>query len=222
MQALHLAIDTSTSMPSAALFANDRVLADWLGPDALRHHETLLKGIDHCLRGYDLKDLNFISVGVGPGMFTGLRIGITTAKFLADPLKIPCVEVSSLLALGKQIPESLQSKSVWAVADAKAKRVYATRIDQNSPDFSPADEENMAMPPEEFALKLQDGDFLIGEGAWLYRALWSKGVTIAEEKENTLKGSSIGYLGWKRYSLGLTVSANAIQPKYLKSGNSVV
>jgi tRNA threonylcarbamoyladenosine biosynthesis protein TsaB len=222
MQALHLAIDTSTSMPSAALLANDKVLADWLGPDALRHHETLLKGIDQCIKGYDLKDLNFISVGVGPGMFTGLRIGITTAKFLADPLKIPCVEVSSLLALGKQIPESAKENSVWAVADAKAKRVYATRIDQNSPDFSPAEEENIALPPEEFAQKLQENDFLIGEGAWLYRNLWPKGVIVAEEKENVLKGSSIGSLGWKRFSLGLTVSANAIQPKYLKAGNSVV
>ncbi|RZA06700.1 MAG: tRNA (adenosine(37)-N6)-threonylcarbamoyltransferase complex dimerization subunit type 1 TsaB, partial [Proteobacteria bacterium] len=87
---LHLAIDTSTSRPSVALMKGRTCLHDWLGPDALRHHETLLQGVDACLKAADhrLADIDFLSCGVGPGMFTGLRIGITTAKFLADPLSI--------------------------------------------------------------------------------------------------------------------------------------
>ena len=106
-QPLHLALDTSASRPTVAMMRGEEVLAEWLGPGELKHHETLLAGIDECLRasGFAPKDLGFLSVGIGPGMFTGLRIGIVTAKFLADPLNIPCVAVSSLLALGWQCGE---------------------------------------------------------------------------------------------------------------------
>ncbi len=218
MQALHLAFDTSTSRPCVALMAGDRVLSELLGPDSLKHHETLLAGIHHCLKGYEFRDLAFLSVGVGPGTFTGLRIGITTAKFLADPLKIPCVEVSSLRALGEQIPQP--NASVWAVADAKAKRVYATKLTAQNPSHST--EECVALPPEEFAAQLQPQDLLLGEGAWIYKSTWPATITLAEENAHILRGSSIGALGWKLYQQGLTVSANDLQPKYLKAGNSVV
>jgi tRNA threonylcarbamoyladenosine biosynthesis protein TsaB len=218
MQALHLAFDTSTSRPCVALMAGDRVLSEWLGPDSLKHHETLLIGIDQCLKGYELRDLAFLSVGVGPGTFTGLRIGITTAKFLADPLKIPCVEVSSLRALGEQNPQP--DHTVWAVADAKAKRVYATKISASL--TTSGEEECVALAPEAFAAQIQADDFLLGEGAWIYRAHWPQSVTLASEEENLLRGSSIGKLGWRLYQQGLTVSANELQPKYLKAGNSVV
>lgn len=218
MQALHLAFDTSTSRPCVALMAGDRILSEWLGPDSLKHHETLLVGIDHCMRGYEFRDLSFLSVGVGPGTFTGLRIGITTAKFLADPLKLPCVEVSSLRALGQQNPNPDQP--IWAVADAKAKRVYATKItaDQSNDSI----DECIALTPEAFAAQIQPNDFLIGEGAWIYQAHWPEAVKLANEADHVLRGPSIGKLGWKLYQQGLTVSANDLQPKYLKAGNSVV
>lgn len=218
MQALHLAFDTSTSRPCVALMAGERVLSEWLGPDSLKHHETLLVGIDACLKGYEPRDLAFLSVGVGPGTFTGLRIGITTAKFLADPLKIPCVEVSSLRALGEQNPQP--NRAIWAVADAKAKRVYATKI--SALMTTTEEEECVALSPEAFAAQIQPNDFLLGEGAWIYRTHWPQTVTLASEEEHVLKGSSIGKLGWKLYQQGLTLSANDLQPKYLKAGNSVV
>src|SRR5687767_13950809 len=95
---LHLAIDTSASRPAVAVMRGEVACAEWLGPGGLKHHETLLAGIDECMReaGFKLSDLSYLSVGVGPGLFTGLRIGVITAKFIADPLGISCVPVSSL------------------------------------------------------------------------------------------------------------------------------
>jgi tRNA threonylcarbamoyladenosine biosynthesis protein TsaB len=222
---LHLALDTSTSRPVAALMEGSRCLHDWVGPEDLRHHETLLAGVDECLQkvGVELGDLAYLSVGVGPGMFTGLRIGITTAKFLAAPLDLPIVPVSSLVALAWQ-SGLLEKRTVWAVSDAKAKRVYALRLKPGEApaDFSaPADEE-VAMAPEEAAKNIAAGDFLLGEGAALYASSWPQGVELAASFLHTLKGSSVGAIGAIRYNLGLTCTPNELQPKYLKTGQSIL
>jgi tRNA threonylcarbamoyladenosine biosynthesis protein TsaB len=189
----------------------------------MRHHETLLGGVDECMKaaGFTLRDLAFLSVGIGPGMFTGLRIGITTAKFLADPLQIPCVAVSSLVALGFQSGR-LESSTVWAVSDARSKRVYALRLAPGdlAPDFAPPAEEELAMPPEEAAAKMNAGDFILGEGAAIYASHWPAGTILAEQSQHLLLASSVGVIGARRYSLGLTVTANELQPKYLKTGQS--
>lgn len=217
---LHLALDTSTSRPVAAILRGEKLLQEWIGPEGLKHHETLLAGIHESFEkaGIQLADLQFLSVGIGPGMFTGLRIGITTAKFLADPLNIPCVPVSSLLALASQGGKS--TGCTWALSDAKAKRVYAMPFTKHNADFSASADEEIAITPEEAANKIQSGDFLIGEAALLYKDLWPKDAKIAEGDANILLASSIGILGAKRFSLGLTCSATDLLPKYLKSGNS--
>jgi len=201
MELLQLAIDTSTSRPTAALLSGERCLYEWIGPDALKHHETLLAGIDECLKAKNVRlpDIAFLSVGVGPGMFTGLRIGVTTAKFLADPINAACVPVSSLVALSYQ---SGNSQKTWALNDAKSRRVYAYGAEKLEHDFGPAENEELALTPEEAAAKMKAGDFLVGEGALLYQDFWPKGIVIASD--NILRASSIGAIGAKRYALGLT------------------
>ncbi len=217
---LHLAIDSSASRPTAAILRGEEILAEWLGPGNLRHHETLLAGVDSVLKeaGKKLSDLAFLSVGIGPGMFTGLRIGVVTAKFLADPLNIPCVPVSSLMATALQSGQVGGPKKVWALTDARAKRIYALGLDRFRDDFSPPDGEEVAVLPEDAAKDLRAGDLLIGEGAELYRGLWPLGVEIMPEEYHALKASSLGLIGAKRYALGLTCSATELEPKYLKTG----
>lgn len=216
---LHLAIDTSASRPAAAVMRGEEPLADWLGPGALKHHETLLAGVDECLRssGIALPDLAFLTVGVGPGLFTGLRIGVVTAKFLADPLALPCVPVSSLLALAWQSGEVGRAR-VWALGDAKSRRVYALPITDFAPDFSPPPGEEVAVTPEDAAARMQAGDVLIGEGAWIYKDLWPAGTRLLPESSHALTARAVGALGARRYALALTCTATELEPKYLKTG----
>lgn len=216
---LHLAIDTSASRPAVAVLRGESPLADWLGPGGLRHHETLLAGVDESLRraGVALCDLGFLSVGVGPGLFTGLRIGVISAKFLADPLGLPCVPVSSLLALAWQTGEVGRGR-VWALGDARSRRVYALPVEGFLPDFSASEGEESAVAPEEAAALMRPGDLLAGEGAFLYRDLWPSGTRLVPEEGCALKGSSVGILGARRYALALSCPASELEPKYLKTG----
>jgi tRNA threonylcarbamoyladenosine biosynthesis protein TsaB len=216
---LHLALDTSASRPTVALMRGEEALAEWLGPGDLKHHETLLAGVDLCLKqsGFALADLAYLSVGCGPGMFTGLRIGVVTAKFLADPLGIPCVPVSSLVALAWQSGE-VGKRKVWALSDAKSKRVYALGLESFLPDFGAPEGEEIALPPAEAAKQMAAGDLLIGEGAELYRDLWPAGTELLPPGKHALKAGSVGVLGAKRYGLALTCTPTELEPKYLKTG----
>ncbi len=218
---LQLAIDTSASRPTVAVLQGENVLAEWIGPGALKHHETLLGGIDECLRtsGFQLTDLAFLSVGVGPGLFTGLRIGLITAKFLADPLGIPCVPVSSLVALAHQ-SEAVGKGKLWVLGDARSRRVYSLAFTEFLPDYSAPEGEESAMAPEAAAAMMKPGDTLIGEGALLFKDLWPAGIRLLPEEFHALRGGAVGGIGAKRYRLALTCSPTELEPKYLKTGQA--
>lgn len=217
---LQLALDTSTSRPCVAVLNDETPLSEWLGPEGLRHHETLLAGIDECVQKAKIKlsDLSYLSVGIGPGLFTGLRIGITTAKFLAETQNISCVPVSSLLALAWQAGPQNAGR-LWVLSDAKSHRLYALCLKPGDfpADFSSLSGEDMASPPEEIAMRIQEGDLLYGEGALLYKEIL-KGK-IATSENHSLLGKSIGYLGAKRYALGYSCNPAELNPTYLKTGN---
>ncbi|MEO8553365.1 MAG: tRNA (adenosine(37)-N6)-threonylcarbamoyltransferase complex dimerization subunit type 1 TsaB, partial [Kofleriaceae bacterium] len=95
-----LGIDTATRIASVAIVEDGRVLAETSG-DAHRHGSDLLVLIDAACTGaaIDPHDLDAVAIGAGPGSFTGLRIGMATAKGIAFAVGCPLWAVSSLAAL---------------------------------------------------------------------------------------------------------------------------
>lgn len=117
-----LAWDTSSAQGVIGAFEympeGPKIVSEWtLGLDTAKHSERLLWGIDQVLRsaGWSLNDLGALVVGVGPGSFTGIRIGVTTARILSSQLNIPVCPVSSLQIIARPVAE-------WVLSQKKVKK----------------------------------------------------------------------------------------------------
>ena len=95
---LVLAIDTATTQVGVAIGDGARVLGEVRMIGARRHAEQLAPAVAYLCSetGVSLDRIAAIAVGIGPGLFTGLRVGVTTAKVMAQALRVPVVDVPSL------------------------------------------------------------------------------------------------------------------------------
>ena len=103
-----LAIDTATQVSSVAVASVDKLAAELTMQAKLTHSETLMPHIKEVLRMANVRKENLegIAVSIGPGSFTGLRIGLAAAKAMAYALNLPIVGVSTLKALAFHYPVS--------------------------------------------------------------------------------------------------------------------
>ena len=160
---LVLGLDTSSPAVSAALVQvcddGSTTLAESVVVDARRHGELLAQGVRDVLGGRSPAALDAVVVGLGPGPFTGLRVGLMTAAATADALGVPAYGVCSLDAVG--------SGERVVVADARRREVYWARYGADGARLQgPAVER-----PAELAQQLAGGSSrLVGAGAVLHRA----------------------------------------------------
>jgi tRNA threonylcarbamoyladenosine biosynthesis protein TsaB len=141
---LTLAFDTATSVATSALVDGDEVLGE-----RVSRAQTLLEDVDALLRqgGAHPRDLEALAVGIGPGSFTGVRIGLAAARGLALALDLRGAGVSTLDALAAGAPGAVP------VIDARRREVF-TLVDGAPAVLAPADVR---------------GDLLVGDGALRYR-----------------------------------------------------
>ena len=128
-----LAIETSGATASVAVMDEGNIVAEYMINNKKTHSQTLLPMVEDMLGKCDIKpsDLDYIAVSAGPGSYTGLRIGLSTAKGIAlgsvpedSELKgIPCVSVSALEALAYDLCEA-EGVFICPVADARNDRLY--------------------------------------------------------------------------------------------------
>lgn len=129
-----LAFDTATPAVTVALHDGERVVAESTTIDPLRHGELLAPGIDRVLSqaGAVRQDITAVAVGVGPGPFTGLRVGLVTARTLASVLDIPVYGVCTLDVLAVEAVDTGQVSGAFLVAtDARRKEVYWAAYDDS-------------------------------------------------------------------------------------------
>ena len=158
-----LAFDTATEAATSALVDDGKVLGE-----RLSRAQTLLEDVDALLRqgGAHPRDLDALAVGVGPGSFTGVRIGLAAARGLGLALDLPAAGVSTLRALAAGAPEAVP------VIDARRQEVFALVAD-----------EPVALVPSE--LPVESGAVYVGNGARRYRALLEErgGVVPPDDDE---------------------------------------
>ncbi len=121
---LILGIDTTTLSCSVALLENDSILAELTLNIKKTHSERLMPLLDLMLNeaGIAREDLEAIAVAAGPGSFTGLRIGVSTARALAQGLRIPAVPVCTIEALADIVPSP--GALICPLLDARRSQIY--------------------------------------------------------------------------------------------------
>lgn len=158
-----LAFDTATPFVSVALHDGTDVLAEAVSDQAMRHGEQLAPLIERVLAeaGAVRQDLTAIGVGVGPGPFTGLRVGLVTARTLGYVLEIPVHGVCSLDVLAVEAVDTGAVTGDFVVAtDARRKEVYLASYDGSG---------RRRAGPEVLLPALAATDLpVVGEGATLY------------------------------------------------------
>lgn len=116
-----LSIDSSAVTASVALTDNDKILKSEFVNSGLTHSETLLPMINGVMDGVGYNELDAIAITVGPGSFTGVRIGVATVKGIAFANDTPCYAVSTLEAIAHNFDEDCV---VCAVMDARRMQFY--------------------------------------------------------------------------------------------------
>jgi tRNA threonylcarbamoyladenosine biosynthesis protein TsaB len=158
-----LAFDTATPTVTVALHDDTDVVVELASEQTMRHGELLAPLIDRVLSGAGLvrQDLTAIAVGVGPGPFTGLRVGLVTARTLAFVLDLPVYGVCSLDVLAVEAVETHAVIGEFAVAtDARRKEVYLATYDEEG--------NRLTGPVVDRPAALADEGQVVGEGALLY------------------------------------------------------
>ena len=160
------ALDTATASPSLALVRDDRPIAElWLGAEP-GSGRRVLEAAHNLLSaaGTSVREIDGIVVGVGPGGFTGLRIGIATALGLGQALRVPVTGASTLEALAVGIAEVAPAGAVVApVLDARRRELFAAAYRSRPGGGLKELLEPSALPPAEVARILAG----FGEEAWL-------------------------------------------------------
>ena len=217
-----LAVDTSAKAASAALLEDDRLIAESFVNTNFTHSQTLLPMIDGMLEtaGARLAEVDAFAVSVGPGSFTGLRIGIGAVKGMAYGAGKPCVGVSTLeaLALNLQGCEGI----LCSAMDARCRQVY-TAIFEGNPKGITRLSEDLAIPLEELCEKLQKFPektvFFVGDGAELcYNTIGEKlpGCVLANAASRFQRAANVARAGMKKLLAGESCTAAELMPLYLR------
>ena len=119
-----LGIDTATPQVGCAIGGHEGVIASFSSAKGKRHAETLVPAIDFICRQahVELDEIGAIAVDVGPGLFTGMRVGVATAKAMASALRVPMVGVSSLDLLA--FPLRWTNRRIVSIVDARRGEVF--------------------------------------------------------------------------------------------------
>ncbi|CAN5545916.1 tRNA (adenosine(37)-N6)-threonylcarbamoyltransferase complex dimerization subunit type 1 TsaB [soil metagenome] len=167
---LILGIESATAQVGCAVGGHEGVLASSHSARGRRHAETLTPAIEFTCRQarVDLTEISVVAVDLGPGLFTGLRVGIATAKAVAHALRIPMIGVTSLDLLA--FPVRYSNRLIVAAVDARRGELFSATYRQVPGGVQRLSEPRVGTPAE-LASELtatREECLLVGDGARRY------------------------------------------------------
>ena len=213
----NLAIDTSSEICGVCILEDDKLIDDNSLNNGMTHSENLMPLISEILErnNIKLKDINLISCVVGPGSFTGIRIGVASIKALAEINNIPIAEITSLEVLAENVEEDGMKVSI---IDARNNQVYAGVFDEKNN----LKEELIADSIENTIEKLKKYSELtaVGNGALKHRSLLENKLKIKICEDSVQKAECAGKIVYRKYLNRNLKSADELMPIYLRKSQA--
>lgn len=182
---LILGIESATEQVGCAIGGHEGVLGLFESARGRRHAETLTPAIEFVTgsTGIALDEISVVAVDVGPGLFTGLRVGIATAKAIAHALRVPMIGISSLDLLAFPVRQS--PRTIVTVIDAKRGELFYAQYRQVPGGVQRISDLQLGTADDLLAdlIATNDEYLLVGDGALRYREHLAerRGIEFAEQ-----------------------------------------
>jgi tRNA threonylcarbamoyladenosine biosynthesis protein TsaB len=213
-----LSIETATQLCSVALHEDGDLLDTQELLEDRSHSEYLAVMIKNLLHnaGKSVNDLSAVAVSKGPGSYTGLRIGVSTAKGLCFGLKVPLISVNSLLSMAYEVQtQNLNKYDLCPMLDARRMEVYCLITDPNLKVKQKT--KAVIIDESSFERELRKGGILFfGNGMAKCRKILGRHKNACFIDEVYPKASNIGYLAYKKYKKEEFENTETFEPFYLK------
>ena len=221
---LTLGIETSTKTSSVAVSRDDSIACEISTQTTAFHSETLVEHIAFALKAANAKrqDLTGIAVDIGPGSFTGLRIGLATAKAMAYALDIPIVGVAATAVLARGLWGA--GRKIYALIDAQKMSAYVEGFvfaGDRLQSLAPVE----IIPLKNFAAQLENSDdcILTGDAAdKIDGSLLPPKSLLAPADKLMPKGASVALLGASRLANGEADDLMTLAPLYLRRSEAEI
>ncbi len=221
-----LGIETATLQVGCALGGVEGVLASFTAARGRRHAETLVPAVEFVARHarVELEEVSVVAVDIGPGLFTGLRVGVATAKAIAQALRVPMIGLSSLdlLAFALHHTDGL----IATVVDARRGEVFAALYRP-----VPGGVQRVALPrvcrPGELASELMamsEDCLLVGDGAVRYATAFddARHLHIADGAFAYPSPAALVQLAHSRALREEFVQPSELEPLYLRKADAQI
>lgn len=210
-----LAIETVEKTGSVALLDDDAVLVERALDEQMRSAQSLAPGIRESLlqAGWRPGDIQLVTVASGPGSFTGLRIGVTTAKVLAYAIGCPVVDVGTMAAIASRAPADVAQLSV--VVDAYRGELFVA-------DFERVEGKLIECRPtrievaQQWINGLSPDTVVSGPGLANYRAQLGAKIRAVDASLWPPTAMVVGQLGWNAFLAGQRAEPFELVPRYYR------
>lgn len=223
---LILAIENSGLCGSVAVVSSQGCLAEYSLISKKTHSKRLLATIDELLRETDntIFGIDAIAISLGPGSFTGLRIGLATVKGLCMAAEKPLIGVPTLEALAMQLPH--QPRQVCVMLDARKKEIFAACYRTDHTGIPQQTMAAAALTPTALAGRIQEETVFIGDGIPLYRDLLAEKLGARyREVPSTLffpRAAAVAAVALHRFAMGEFLDPLAAAPLYVRASDAEI
>ncbi len=213
---ISIAIETSCRLGGVALGRGDEIIKVVACDAATRHATQLVSRLKELLASHGLSPgkLDHVYVSAGPGSFTGLRIGITVARTLAQAVQhLRCVAVPTALAVAENV-RHLRWEYLAVITDARQGCVYASLLARDGERIVPAGK-GVVATPDEFLAQAPRPLLLAGEGL-AYHDLTARGDAVADEAGNLPTAEGVWRVGRRMAAEGTFTDYRRLLPTYTR------